>query len=86
LTSLAASIPYLASKWISSLNEKDEALTAAQVRRGAFLNSGTRDVGKDPSWDFRTGTYKRDEELSEMIKQNDPNQIEHGDEMVKKRR
>ena len=86
LTSLAASFPYLSSKWIGNLNEKDGALTAAQVRRGAFLNSGTRDVGKDPRWDFSTGTYKRDEEFSEMMKQNDPNQIEHGDEMVRKRR
>jgi hypothetical protein len=86
LTSLAATFPYLSAKWTGNLNERDEALTAAQVRRGAFLNSGTRDVGKDPRWDFRTGTYKRDEEFSEMMKQNDPNEIEHGDEMVRNRR
>jgi hypothetical protein len=85
-TSLAASIPYLSTKWIGSLNERDEALTAAQVRRGAFLNSGTRDVGKDPKWNFRNGTYTRDEEFTEMMKENDPHQVEHGDEMVKKRR
>ena len=42
------------------MNEKDAPLTAAQVRRGAFNNSGTRDVGKDPNWDFSNGTYKKD--------------------------
>jgi hypothetical protein len=86
LTSLAASFPYLSTKWIGNLNEKDDALTAAQVRRGAFLNSGTRDVGKDPKWDFRTGTYRRDEQFSEMMNENDPHQVEHGDEIVKQTR
>jgi hypothetical protein len=42
------------------LSEKEGALTAPQVRRGAFLNSGTTDIGRDPNWDFRTGAYKKD--------------------------
>ena len=39
--------------------QQDDPLTAPQVRRGAFQNSGTKDIGKDPNWDFRTGTYKK---------------------------
>lgn len=62
LTATAASFPLVAHWWISekeSLSERDQALTAAQIRRGAFLNSGTRDMGKDPNWDFRNGQYKQ---------------------------
>jgi hypothetical protein len=59
LHSTAASFPLVATWWIT-LNEKDAPLTAAQVRRGAFNNSGTRDIGKDPNWNFQTGEYKKD--------------------------
>jgi hypothetical protein len=58
LTATAASFPLLASWWIDNLSSRDKPLTAPQVRRGAFLNSGTRDVGKDPDWDFTTGKSK----------------------------
>jgi hypothetical protein len=60
LTGTAATFPLLAHYWIGGLNERDDALNAAQVRRGAFLNTGTRDVGKNPDWDFRTGEYKKE--------------------------
>lgn len=59
LTATAASFPLLATWWIGNLAQKDDPLTAPQVRRGAFLNSGTRDVGKDPEWDFTTGVHKQ---------------------------
>lgn len=60
LTAAAASLPVVIHWWLGgSLNEKDAPLTAPQVRRGAFLNSGTRDIGKDPNWDFSTGQYKK---------------------------
>ena len=36
-------------------NEK--TLSAAQIRRGAFTNSGSRDAGVDKDWDFKTGRY-----------------------------
>jgi hypothetical protein len=58
LTATAGSFPLLATWWITNLNQKDDPLTAPQVRRGAFLNSGTRDIGKDPEWDFEKGTHK----------------------------
>jgi len=57
--STAASFPLLATWWIK-LNEKETPLTAAQNRRGAFNNSGSRDVGRDPNWDFEKGQYKKD--------------------------
>jgi hypothetical protein len=59
-TAAAASIPMAAYYWIGGLNDKDAPLTAPQVRRGAFQNSGTRDIGKDPNWDFSNGQYKKD--------------------------
>jgi hypothetical protein len=58
LTATAASFPLVAYWWVGDgLVEKDDPLTTAQNRRGAFLNSGSRDVGKDPNWDFRNGVY-----------------------------
>lgn len=59
-TGAAASIPLLAHLWVGRLTDKEDALSAAQVRRGAFLNSGSKDVGVDPNWNFATGEYKQD--------------------------
>lgn len=58
LTATAASFPLLATWWIGNLAQKEDPLTAPQVRRGAFLNSGTRDMGRDPEWDFEKGLHK----------------------------
>jgi hypothetical protein len=60
LTTTAASFPLVASWWITNLNAKEDPLTAPQVRRGAFTNSGSRDVGIDTNWDFNSGQYKKD--------------------------
>jgi hypothetical protein len=76
-TGFAASIPFWAMKWIGPLNSKDDALTPAQVRRGPFLNSGSRDVGKDPKWNFETGTYQHDPDL---FKHDNPDEVELGEE------
>jgi hypothetical protein len=58
LTVLAGCTPLFLYYWIKPLNESDIPLTAPQVRRGAFQNSGSKDVGKDADWDFQTGTHK----------------------------
>jgi hypothetical protein len=79
---VTASIPILAMKWIGPLNEKDAALTGAQIRRGAFNNSGSRDVGKDPNWDFKTGTRKKDKDYVDLFLKDNPNDIDHGDRYV----
>jgi hypothetical protein len=60
LVGTAGSFPLVAHWWMGGLSEKEEALTAPQVRRGAFLNSGTKDIGRDPNWDFTKGHYKKD--------------------------
>ncbi|KAL3898496.1 MAG: hypothetical protein SGPRY_012829, partial [Prymnesium sp.] len=36
----------------------DSPLTAGQVRRGSYLNTGSKDVGPDKDWDHRAGLYK----------------------------
>ncbi|KAF0696543.1 Aste57867_12736 [Aphanomyces stellatus] len=38
--------------------EKDGPLSTTEIRRGAFLNSGSKDIGPDPNWDFKTNSYK----------------------------
>ena len=78
LLGCAGMIPYVATQWIGNLNEKDDALTPAQVRRGAFLNSGTKDAGKDPNWDFRTGTYKYPPGFAEHLKMQNPKETDLG--------
>lgn len=60
-TGAAFSIPFVAQQWIGNLNSRDDPLTHAQIRRGAFMNSGSTDAGKDPHWDFRKGQYKKDD-------------------------
>ena len=74
-----ASLPFWAMKWIGPLNEKDGALTGSQIRRGAFNNSGSRDVGKDPDWDFKTGTRKRDKDYVDLFLKDNPNEVDHAD-------
>uniref|UniRef100_A0A7S2U6A6 Uncharacterized protein n=1 Tax=Attheya septentrionalis TaxID=420275 RepID=A0A7S2U6A6_9STRA len=81
-TGATASIPYWALKWIRPLNARDEALTHAQIRRGAFNNSGSRDAGKDPMWDFKTGSRIQDQSYVELFAKDDPNQMDHGDKFV----
>jgi cation transport regulator ChaC len=60
-TGMAFSIPFVAQQWIGHLNNREQPLTHAQIRRGAFLNSGSTDVGRDPQWDFRKGQFKKDD-------------------------
>jgi len=83
--SFAISIPAISMWWVGSLNDKDDPLSAAAVRRGAFLNSGSRDAGSDPKWDFSTGTYIKDNAYHELFKRDDPLKVELADEYPKGR-
>jgi hypothetical protein len=67
-TGFAASLPLAAYYWIGGLVDREEPLTSAQCRRGAFNNSGTKDVGRDPNWDFSNGTYKKDSGCYDIVK------------------
>jgi hypothetical protein len=74
----AGSLPYWATQTIGNLSEKEEALTAAQVRRGAFMNSGSRDAGKDPNWDWKNGRYVYPKGFAEHLKKQNPNETDLG--------
>ena len=75
----AASLPYWATQTIGNLTDRDEALTAAQVRRGPFLNSGSHDAGKDPNWDWKNGRYVYPPGFAEHLKKNqNPNETDLG--------
>ena len=76
----AFSIPFVAIQWVGRLTDKEEGLTAAQIRRGAFNNSGSRDVGRDPKWDFEKGVYKKDADYQDIFARDDPTKIDHGEE------
>ena len=81
----AFSIPFVAIQWVGRLTDKEEGLSAAQVRRGAFNNSGSRDVGIDPKWDFQKGVYKKDEDYQSIFARDNPQQIDHGEEFQRGR-
>ena len=73
----AASLPYWATQTIGNLTDREEALTAAQVRRGAFLNSGSQDAGKDPNWDWKNGKYIYSKGFAEHLKRSgNPNETD----------
>ena len=75
----AASLPYWATQTIGNLTEKDDPLTAAQVRRGPFLNSGSNDAGPDRNWDWKNGKYVYPPGFAEHLKQNqNPNETDLG--------
>jgi hypothetical protein len=78
LVSFAGAIPYIATQWIGNLSDRDESLTPAQVRRGAFLNSGSRDAGKDPNWDWKNGTYIYPPGFAEHLKMQRPTETDFG--------
>jgi len=45
-----AAVPFLSMKTTENLMNRDKALTGTQVQRGPFMNSGSKDVGRDPNW------------------------------------
>ena len=85
-------VPYLFINWIQPLSERDDALVGGQIRRGAFNNSGSTDVGKDPYWDFKRGRRKKigedgcedDGGYADLFNRDDPNEVELGDQYVAK--
>lgn len=47
----------MAHRQRDNLHTTNKALNATQVRRGPYLNTGSRDVGADPDWDAASHTY-----------------------------
>jgi hypothetical protein len=90
-------VPYIFIHTINPLTERDDTLTGSQIRRGAFNNSGSKDAGKDPYWDFKRGRRKKvgedgcedDGGYEDLFRRDDPGEVELGDgfkEGVRKRR
>ena len=94
LTATMTVVPYLFMGWIQPLTERDGELTGSQIRRGAFNNSGSKDAGKDPYWDFKQGRRKKvgedgcedDGGYEDLFRRDDPNQMEHGEQYAAKSR
>eukprot|EP00531_Pseudo-nitzschia_arenysensis_P016283 CAMPEP_0116129282 /NCGR_PEP_ID=MMETSP0329-20121206/7843_1 /TAXON_ID=697910 /ORGANISM="Pseudo-nitzschia arenysensis, Strain B593" /LENGTH=159 /DNA_ID=CAMNT_0003623543 /DNA_START=42 /DNA_END=521 /DNA_ORIENTATION=- len=74
----AATLPYYATQKIGSLTDRDDPLTAAQNRRGAFMNSGSRDAGKDTNWDLKNGRYVYPKGFAEHLKMQNPEETDFG--------
>lgn len=87
LTATMTAVPYFFMGWIQPLTERDGELTGSQIRRGAFNNSGSRDAGKDPYWDFKRGKRKKvgedgcvdDGGYEELFRRDDPREVDMGD-------
>ena len=94
LTATMTVVPYAFINWIRPLSERDDALTGSQIRRGAFNNSGSRDVGKDPYWDFSRGRRKRKGEdgveddggYVDLFNRDDPGDTDLGDKFTARSR
>ncbi len=62
-TGIMAAVPFMLERRQRRLNQgglwaSDDTLSAAQVRRGAYLNTGSRDAGPDRDWDHEKFLYK----------------------------
>lgn len=74
----AAFMPYYATQKIGNLTDRDSPLTAAQTRRGAFNNSGSRDAGKDTNWDIKNGRYIYPKGFAEHLRIQNPEETNFG--------
>lgn len=41
-----------------SLFKSEQPLTGSQIMRGNYINSGSKDVGPDPDYDFQSAEWK----------------------------
>lgn len=46
------------SRGEKSLFRSEEPLTGSQIMRGNYINSGSKDVGPDPDYDFKSAEWK----------------------------
>lgn len=94
LTATMTIVPYAFINWIRPLSDRDDALTQSQIRRGAFNNSGSRDAGKDPYWDFKRGRRRKvgedgcedDGGYEELFQRDKPESVELADDLLAKGR
>ena len=87
-------VPYAFINWIRPLTDRDGALTGSQIRRGAFNNSGSKDAGIDPYWDFKRGRRKKKGEdgceddggYEDLFQRDKPEEVELGDQLLERGR
>jgi hypothetical protein len=77
----ASSLPYFATQTIGNLTDREEKLNPSGVRRGAFANSGSKDAGRDPNWDWKHGQYVYPKGFAEHLKMQDPHQMDLGPDL-----
>mmetsp|Transcript_14340 Transcript_14340/g.40820 ORF Transcript_14340/g.40820 Transcript_14340/m.40820 type:complete len:170 (-) Transcript_14340:161-670(-) len=77
-----AAIPYIATARIQNLTDRDDPLTPSQVQRGAFMNSGSKDAGRDPNWDWKNGKYVYSKGFADHLKKQSPNETDFGPDLV----
>ena len=55
-----ASFPFVYKQYVlkQNLNFADKPLAGQNIVRGAYINSGSKDIGVDPDWDPKTGTWR----------------------------
>jgi len=59
LVGAMAAFPYLKLRQTKNLSTREEALTGSQVMRGPYINSGSKDVGRDPGLSWKQAGNKR---------------------------
>ncbi|OQR83519.1 hypothetical protein ACHHYP_14615 [Achlya hypogyna] len=57
---LSFSLPFwiVQSKKDQNTMSMEGPLSTSQIRRGVYMNTGSKDIGRDPDWDLTTNTYK----------------------------
>jgi hypothetical protein len=41
-----------------NLMHTEQHLTGSQIQRGSFMNAGSKDMGADPDWNQKDGTWR----------------------------
>ena len=57
----AASFPFVYTRFFAgskNLTLSDAPLQGQNVMRGAYINTGSKDVGRDPDWDPATNSWR----------------------------
>ena len=52
------SYPFIVRTLTPPIDAQNKPLTGTQRMRGVYFNFGSTDVGPDPDWDVKTGTWK----------------------------
>ena len=51
-------VPLVVTKISKPMISSDSPLTGSQIQRGVFMNTGSKDAGRDPDWNLQTRTWE----------------------------